>query len=284
MRWNLSKETQTRTLVGVLLAALVIWMLFGVTTQYLVLAFCLMAFIGWREYLRIFEMPLGSKRGITGILFLWAGIVDCSQQGVVTIKWIWIFWVVSLFFLVMETLRSQGLRENRDLSTLLREYTFYFTGLLYNFFLFGFMGPLLKSAPVGTGKGIILLTLLVVFSGDIGAYFIGRKCGKRKLWPLVSPKKTVEGAFGGVLGSLLGALLFVYIWHLLKFPALDYLKVMFFALIAAPLAQAGDFLESFFKRVSGVKDSGRLLPGHGGLLDRIDGLVLIWPLAYFIFV
>ena len=279
----MSKETQKRTFVGVLLAALVIWLIFGVTSKFLVIAFCVLAFLGWREYLRIFEISLGSLRGLSGILFLWASIVDCSNQGVVTIKWIWIFWVVSLFFLVLETLRADKLENNRDLSTLLRDYTFYFTGLLYNFFLFGFMGPLVKSAPAGTGRGVILLTLLVVFMGDVGAYFIGRKWGKRKLWPLVSPKKTVEGAFGGVLGSLIGSILFVGIWYYLKLTPLDPLKVISFALIAAPLAQAGDFLESFFKRVSGVKDSGSLIPGHGGLLDRIDGLVLTWPLAYFIF-
>lgn len=280
----MSNETRTRTLVGLSLAGLVMWILFGLPAPVLVAFLCVLSFRGWIEYLRIFDMPSKSLRGIMGIAAICLAIVDSYAKGSVGIKWIWFFWVLSLFFLVIDTMAADKNKNDKDLSSMLREYTFYFAGLLYIFFLFGFIAPLLTKASSSYGKGVILLTLVVVFSGDIAAYIWGRRYGRRPLWPLVSPKKTVEGAYAGLAGSTIAAAIFALSWYLLKLDPIPLSKILLFTLFAAPLAQGGDFLESFFKRVSGVKDSGNLLPGHGGLLDRIDGLAFTLPLAYFIFV
>jgi len=119
----------------------------------------------------------------------------------------------------------------------------------------------------------ILYVLAVVWCGDTGAYFVGRAFGKRKLHPKVSPKKTVEGAIGGLLGSVGGGFAMVAILDL-PLPAW---KVLVFSVCGGALAQLGDLAESLVKRACGVKDSGTLLPGHGGMLDRVDGVIFAFP-------
>ena len=113
---------------------------------------------------------------------------------------------------------------------------------------------------------LLLWVFIVTWSTDIGAYFVGRAIGKRKLAPSISPGKTVEGLVGGVIAATLlgGAWAFV-----LELPPALFVLAPIFALSA----QAGDLFESWMKRRAGLKDSGSWLPGHGGLLDRLDGLV-----------
>ena len=280
----MSKETRTRTFVGLALAGFALWMLFGMSPYILVGAVCLCALIAWMEYLRIFAFSPRSTRSLVGITVLWWSIIDSFLLGSVKIRWIWIFWAISLVFLVADSINTDRRENEKDLSKLLHEYSFYFAGLLYIFFLAAFIAPLLQKSTVPYGKGVVLLTFVIVFVGDATAYFYGRKYGRRPLWAKVSPKKTVEGALAGLVGSCIGAAIFTIVWHSLRQPPIEFTKIFFFTIFGAPLAQGGDFLESFFKRVSGVKDSGKLLPGHGGLLDRIDGLAFTLPLAYFVFV
>jgi phosphatidate cytidylyltransferase len=116
----------------------------------------------------------------------------------------------------------------------------------------------------------------VIGWGDTGALYVGSYIGRRKLCPAVSPKKTIEGAVGGLATSLLAA----WIFKLLFFNELPFFYCTVFALATAISGQIGDLFESLFKRASGVKDSGNLLPGHGGLLDRIDALLFAAPIAY----
>ncbi len=120
---------------------------------------------------------------------------------------------------------------------------------------------------------LLLLLGAVVFLGDTGAFFVGKYLGRTKLYPLVSPKKTVEGALGGILGSVVGALIF----KLAVAPGLTWLDVVAVAVPCGILGQIGDLTESLFKRSYGVKDSGSVLPGHGGILDRFDGVLFAAP-------
>lgn len=121
---------------------------------------------------------------------------------------------------------------------------------------------------------VLLMLMALVWVADIGAYFAGRRFGKNKLAPSISPGKTWEGVAGGMLGVSIYVLI---IWYVIPFAALP------FILLAAwwwtGLAVIGDLFESAIKRQAGVKDSGALLPGHGGLLDRIDALTSTLPLA-----
>lgn len=123
------------------------------------------------------------------------------------------------------------------------------------------------------GLELLLWTLLVTWSTDIGAYFAGRRFGKRKLAPTISPGKTVEGLWGGMAAAALLGAAWVFStglnWALIPL-----------APLFAVAAQAGDLFESKIKRTAGIKDSGSWLPGHGGLLDRLDGLVPVAVLTF----
>jgi len=118
--------------------------------------------------------------------------------------------------------------------------------------------------------------LAVIFAGDIGAYLFGVTMGTTKVAPTLSPKKSLQGAIGGLLFSTLAAYVFSFVLTDVALPVL--LACGFFGGL---LGQIGDFFESLIKRVSGVKDSGTIMPGHGGVLDRIDGVLLAAPLFYF---
>jgi phosphatidate cytidylyltransferase len=136
---------------------------------------------------------------------------------------------------------------------------------------------LVKRRP--DGAAWIYICLSSAWLSDTGAYFAGRFIGKywpKKLWETISPKKTWAGGFGGMAGSIL-ALSVAKLWYL---PVLTWADVVAIAVPANILGQLGDLAESLIKRSVGVKDSGVLLPGHGGMLDRIDALLFVIPYAY----
>lgn len=127
----------------------------------------------------------------------------------------------------------------------------------------------------------VLLPLLATWAGDTAAYFAGRRWGRAKLAPAVSPGKTIVGSVAGLLGSTGGAVL-VSLWALSDLPFLRVTVVdaLWIGLLLGVAAQLGDLAESTLKREAGVKDSGTLLPGHGGFLDRIDALLFAFPAAW----
>ena len=123
----------------------------------------------------------------------------------------------------------------------------------------------------------IFFILVLAFSGDIAAFYVGRSIGKRKLMPLVSPGKTVEGTAGLLIGSVIGCVLFQQFF----LPGLPVFHAAALGLSGGIMGQLGDLCESVIKRASGVKDSGSLVLGHGGLLDRLDCLIFIAPYVYY---
>lgn len=121
----------------------------------------------------------------------------------------------------------------------------------------------------------VLLVFCLVWAADTGAYFAGRRFGKRKLAPSISPGKSWEGVIGGLLLSLV----LVYVWSVMAaMPQAEQLSFIIIAMIAVMVSIYGDLLESVFKRVSGIKDSGQLLPGHGGIMDRLDSITAAGPI------
>lgn len=147
-------------------------------------------------------------------------------------------------------------------------------GFIYICFL-----PATVAWTLDTNNGMewFFCLLGVVFAGDIGAYIFGSMIGKHKIAPLLSPKKTLEGALGGLLFSLIFALSFKFVM-----PGVPFSILAICGLLGGLLGQLGDFFESLVKRVSGVKDSGSIMPGHGGILDRLDGVLFAAPLFYFV--
>ena len=133
------------------------------------------------------------------------------------------------------------------------------------------------------GTALLFLPVVLTWASDTGAYFVGRAIGRRKLIPAVSPGKTVEGAIGGLVASVLATWLYVAfvlrpVGHLSLTPS----GMVIFGVLLSAAAQLGDLAESLFKREAGVKDSSRLIPGHGGVLDRVDSLLFALPVAYFL--
>jgi phosphatidate cytidylyltransferase len=140
-------------------------------------------------------------------------------------------------------------------------------------------GPWPGAPRTGGDTHRVFYALIVVWACDTGAYACGSLFGRRRMWPAVSPQKTWEGAAGGAVAAVAAA-------ALLARPLLGGLSVAVagsFGLAAAAAAQIGDLFESRLKRKAGVKDSGKLLPGHGGVLDRFDSLLFTMPLAYLYF-
>ncbi|MCB0421756.1 MAG: phosphatidate cytidylyltransferase [Bdellovibrionales bacterium] len=133
---------------------------------------------------------------------------------------------------------------------------------------------------VPNGHWWFLLLLVVTFAGDIFAYFGGLTFGKHRLMPALSPKKSIEGALFGFVGSVISALVFC---HFL-IPELSYIIVFVWSVVTSFLCQTGDLFESLLKREAKVKDSGKIMPGHGGVLDRLDGVYFGAPALYLLYV
>ena len=136
---------------------------------------------------------------------------------------------------------------------------------------------LLRRDGGADGPSFVLLTFMLSWFSDTGAYFAGRFLGKHKLYEAVSPKKTIEGAVGGLAAAVLGGGVAAHFFYLRSLPLLDGVLL---SIVAGALGQAGDLGESLLKRSVGVKDSGGIVPGHGGILDRVDALLVTGTLTY----
>jgi len=148
-------------------------------------------------------------------------------------------------------------------------------GMLIPFFL----TALVRMHSWAQGRFYILLPFVIAFLSDTGAYFAGRSFGKRKLAPIISPNKTVEGVVGGVAGAVAGVVLYCLILQLEFGFKVNYLCVPVYGILGSLGAVFGDLCFSAIKRQTGIKDYGNLIPGHGGILDRFDSMVIVAPLT-----
>jgi phosphatidate cytidylyltransferase len=174
------------------------------------------------------------------------------------------------YFLFVAERHSQ---DGDALKTHFQELMFGIFGVLYLAFLPLFLILIHDSAY---GVRWTFVFLFIVWAGDTGAYFAGKKYGKTKLYPAISPKKTVEGSIGGLLAGVIVILLY----KLIAFREMSWGAVLIIPILVGIVAQVGDLCESFLKRAFRTKDSGTILPGHGGFLDRFDGVVFSLPVMY----
>jgi len=179
---------------------------------------------------------------------------------IVTLLW----WLINLFWII-------------NFNRYTRSWYNYPATRIINGFLFFIPLLVALTALHQIDRTLVLLLLALIWAADTGAYLVGRKIGKNKLLPNVSPGKTVEGAAGGILFSFGAMLIYVYLGH----ENADFALYFFYGVLSLVTTLAsilGDLFESLHKRVAGFKDSGILLPGHGGLFDRIDSLTASAPI------
>jgi phosphatidate cytidylyltransferase len=226
-----------------------------------------MAIAGWLEWNKLNgldQMQSLQWIGIVGVLFL---ILPWQEWGLGAFfraeAEIWLL-MLALFSI---TVWSKNRITYTQTATMM-------LGLLYIGFGFHYM---LKTVWINDhGMLWALLVFLLIWSTDSGAYFVGRTVGKHKLIPDISPNKTVEGAYGGVMIALLVSLGFS-MWQP---QMLDWMDALVLGFAVAFFAQLGDLIQSAYKRVLGVKDSGHMLPGHGGILDRCDSWLIVFPIVH----
>jgi phosphatidate cytidylyltransferase len=144
----------------------------------------------------------------------------------------------------------------------------------------GFLVGSVVAIRMRFGFGWVILAFVVTWLNDTFAYFAGRFFGRHKMLPSISPKKTWEGFAGGALGSIVAGMILLAIFPAGWLPGLTLAGCVVLGAVAAVLGPLGDLVESMLKRAAGVKDSGKLIPGHGGLLDRIDALLFVAPWVY----
>jgi len=175
--------------------------------------------------------------------------------------------VVVLFF--SEMLRTHGQLPFQQVAMSL------VAGLLIPFLLCA----LVRIRVMENGVYLIAAPFVMAFMPDTGAYLVGCAIGKHKLCPNISPKKTVEGLVGGILGGIIGMIVYAVVLHNAFGFQVNFLYAAIYGAIGAGTATFGDLMFSVIKRQTGIKDYGKLLPGHGGILDRFDSVTLVAPVA-----
>lgn len=264
----------TRIISGIIgIAATIVIIMYGG----FLFMFCIaaLAVLAWLEYVRAF-----AKIDIK--LSLWVGMVCIiglvlSGAGMSAA-------FMPLLMLVLTLLLFEMVFCHKDYSAIAACVSF--TGVLYigsGFYYImqlrlGFPGQILTADGMQTGFLLLWLTLIGTWASDTFAYFTGFFLGRHKLCPSISPKKTIEGFIGGLVGTVVAVTIIG--WYI-SFPLWAMAVLGAFIAVAATL---GDLVESIFKRYTGIKDSGNLIPGHGGVLDRFDSLLFTAPLVYYFYI
>ncbi|MCM2280215.1 MAG: phosphatidate cytidylyltransferase [Bdellovibrionaceae bacterium] len=210
---------------------------------------------------RTFGMRLWTFHALTLVIYFSALVGDTSGLTALIICAI-------VFF----TTTLMDVKNIDDLSRALRLQSLGLLGFLYVGLMPALATRLLENA---NGDLWLFCLLVIVFAGDTMAYLVGQKLGKNRLLEAVSPKKSIEGAVGGLIGSGLAGLAMSYV-----IPQQSPLPMVGIAVVTGIFAQVGDLFESLLKRVAQVKDSGSIMPGHGGILDRCDGVFFAAPVFY----
>jgi phosphatidate cytidylyltransferase len=225
--------------------------------------------IGMLEFFRLLDSAHVAPHKIGGLVAGVAFFLDAALPGLVGRP----LWPIGAVALLAGALIQGDARDQVSGAALSLFGSVYLGGLG------GTIGGLRLLEPRGEGAYRIALLLAIVMSADTVAFFVGKAFGRHRLAPALSPGKTVEGAIGGLLGGAIGALLIRLLGRL----SLPFVDALLLGVFVSALGALGDLFESLLKRWAGVKDSGGLFPGHGGMLDRLDSLLFGAPLLYYYF-
>jgi phosphatidate cytidylyltransferase len=256
----------TRWLTGLILAAIIFGIIIFAAPIVLALLIALIAAGGIWEYNNIVFGKGYLKEKIEGTVFAVAIPLVIYFGETQLVLGILAFCVLATFILFLSSIKEATF----DVITVAKVVF----GMMYIPFLVSHF-ILLRSLD----KGVlwVFFALVLAFAGDITALYVGKYFGKHKLMPIISPGKTVEGTIGLVLGSIVACLIYSYF----SFPGISLVKIGILACVGSIIGQLGDLSESAIKRNYGLKDASSLLPGHGGLMDRLDCLLFIAPFVYY---
>ncbi|PLR77668.1 phosphatidate cytidylyltransferase [Bacillus sp. V3-13] len=228
----------------------------------------LLATIALYELLRMRHLKLLSVPGIISLILLWIFLLPSEYQNLIEdldyTKVELALIAVLLFLTYTVATKNRFTFDDVAFSTM----AILYIGIGFYYFL----------ETRDAGIEFVFYSLLIVWATDSGAYFIGRAMGKNRLWPEISPNKTVEGFVGGIICAVAVAIIFSMFTEKVDAPLFELIII---TVLISIFGQIGDLVESALKRHYNVKDSGSLLPGHGGILDRFDSLLFVWPLIHF---
>ena len=225
----------------------------------------------WRTGLWKSKRMVAVTAVMAAAVVMWSLLKACA---IVSANTLWLSALIGLFVfataLFCELLAGHGKVQFTCLAAAL------FSGLVYPFLI----GALVRLRGMDGGEYFILVAFLLSMVADSGAYFVGRACGKHKLAPVISPKKTIEGAVGGAIVNVLFMMGYALLLNkCFDFSEVNYLYAAIYGLLGAGASMIGDLTLSVVKRQVGIKDYGNLMPGHGGVLDRFDSTMMVAPLA-----
>jgi phosphatidate cytidylyltransferase len=264
---GVESKMKQRILTAILAAAVFLPIVMYGGLPFIVLTY-LIASIGLYELLKMRNINLFTLPGLISLILLWIVLFPKEYQELITVfsytKVELAFLVILLFMTYTVATKNKFTFEDVAFSVLGTLYV----GLGFYYFI----------ETRDAGLTYIFYSLFMIWATDSGAYFIGKSIGKRKLWPEISPNKTVEGSIGGVVCALIVAVLFSLFTEINT----TIQQLLVITVVLSVFGQIGDLVESALKRQYQVKDSGNILPGHGGILDRFDSLLFVWPLISFL--
>jgi phosphatidate cytidylyltransferase len=259
-----SDNSLVRRLISAAIALPLLIFSIWVGTWWLAAIAALAVLLALREFYRLAGAAGAGPYTLLGIVW-GVGLIAAAAAG--GTGWLWVLLSGALLTLIVGAVRRSS--QTVAVDTLVTTF-----GALY---IGGTLSAAVLIRQLDQGFQWLLLAFLITFATDTGAYAVGKIFGSRRMAPSISPGKTWEGAIGGVVA---GIGVTVALVALLDLP-LSTWSALWLGAAAAVVSQFGDLMESKLKRLAGAKDSGGLIPGHGGLLDRLDSLVLVFPLVYY---
>ncbi|WP_226665650.1 phosphatidate cytidylyltransferase [Metabacillus litoralis] len=233
----------------------------------------LLASIALYELLKMKKISLVSFPGLVSLLILWVLLLPNTYITVLNDQFSKAeFALLALLLLLTYTVVTKNKFTFDDVGFVV--IAIFYLGIGFYFLIET------RNSDLQGGLELIFYALLLIWVTDSGAYFVGRAMGKNKLWPEISPNKTIEGAVGGVLFAVIFACIYHYFTGILD----NIFIVIIMTAFLSVFGQIGDLVESALKRHYQVKDSGTILPGHGGILDRFDSLLFVLPLLHFMLI
>lgn len=263
------KDIYIRTLTGIVFLIIVIGSILLDPLAFFIV-FSLFTFIGLKEFFQLSKptpkQKVSPEYYIFGIIIY--AIIGLSGLGYIDVRFSAIIFVIFFIQIAIELFRKND-PNWRNIAT-------YLTGYIYISVPFGLMNSLFYSGAIDQPQiGILIGMFVLIWTSDVFAYLTGSLIGKHKLHERISPKKTWEGSMGGLFFALLAA----YILSILV-PQLNLVEWMALTIIIVISGTIGDLAESLLKRNAGVKDSGTIFPGHGGVLDRFDAVIFATPMVF----